>query len=310
MKQYTIGVDVGGTNIKLGLVNRSGIIIARAFLETKSFCKNKKKLIDAIVGAICDLIACEGIKSKDILGIGLGLPGLIDSKRGIVNFLPNISGWRNVPLKDIIQKKLHIQTLVDNDVNLITLGEWKYGAGKGQSNLLCMTLGTGVGGGLILNGGLYRGEGFVAGELGHMPLNEQGSRCSCGGWGCFECYVGNGHLLKKAAKIFKKKNIQLPDVTRLANQGNACAIRFWEETAMHIGNGLVGVVNLLNLRLVVIGGGVSNSYKFMGKTINSVIRQRAMRVQSKMVKVVRAKLGNDAGIKGAQVLVKEVNRGR
>ncbi len=310
MKHYTIGVDVGGTNIKLGLVDRSGVIVARAFLDTKSFYKRKTKLIDEIVGAIRDLIDEKKLVSKDILGIGLGLPGLIDSKRGIVNFLPNVPGWKNVPLKSIIQKKLYIPTFIDNDVNVITLGEWKFGAGKGYKNLMCMTLGTGVGGGLILNGSLYRGEGFVAGELGHMPLNEKGPDCNCGGSACFEYYVGNGCLLKKAAKIFKRKDIQLPEVFRLAKHGNVRAIRFWEETAVHIGNGLVGVVNLLNLRLIVIGGGVSNNFQFLGKTINAVIRRRAMRVQSKMVKIVRAKLGDDAGIIGAQVLVKEAIRER
>ncbi|MBN1870887.1 MAG: ROK family protein [Candidatus Omnitrophica bacterium] len=310
MKRYTIGVDVGGTNVRLGLVNRSGAIVARAFFETKSFCRNKKKLIGAIIAQTWDLIKRERLATKDILGIGLGLPGPIDSKRGVVNFLPNIPGWKNVPLKNIIQKKLHIPAFLDNDVNLITLGEWTYGAGIGCQNLLCMTLGTGVGGGLVLNGALYRGEGFAAGELGHMPLNEKGPDCNCGGFGCFECYVGNARLQKSAAKIFKNKSIQLQDVFLLAKQGNTRAIRFWEETAAHIGNALVGVVNLLNIRLVVIGGGVSNNYRFLGPKITDVIKRRAMKVQSKMVKVVRAKLGDDAGIIGAQVLVKEAIRER
>ena len=310
MKQYTIGVDVGGTNIKLGLVNGSGTIVARAFLDTKSFYRSKKKLIDAIVGAVCDLIDEAKVASKDISGIGLGLPGPIDSERGIVNFLPNIPGWKDVPLKNIIQKKLRIPTFVDNDVNLITLGEWKFGAGKGYKNLLCMTLGTGVGGGLIFNGALYRGEGFAAGELGHMPLNEKGPDCNCGGWGCFERYVGNSYLLKKAAKVFKNKDTQFSDIFHLAKKGDPRAIRFWNETATHIGNALVGVVNLLNLRLIVIGGGVSNNYRFLGKTINAVIKRRAMRVQAKMVKIVRAQLGSDAGIIGAHVLVKETHRER
>ncbi len=310
MKKYTIGVDVGGTNIKLGLVNRSGKIVTKSVLDTRDFSKSKKKLIDVVVKSIVGLIEEEGLASKDILGIGLGLPGPIDSKRGIVSFLPNIPGWKNVPLKDIVQKRLRIPTFVDNDVNLITLGEWKFGAGKGYKNLMCMTLGTGVGAGLVLNNGLYRGEGFAAGELGHMPLNEKGPACNCGGWGCFEHYVGNGTLLKKASKIFKRKSIQLPDVYYLAQQGNVRAIEFWNEAATHIGNALVGVVNLLNLRLIIIGGGVSNNYGFLGKTINAVIKARAMKVQAGMVKVVRAKLRDDAGILGAQVLVKELTRGR
>jgi len=223
MRHYTVGVDVGGTNIKFGLVNHLGTILTRTSLETKQFHRNKQKLINALIEEINDLICSKGLKHEDILGIGFGLPGLIDSKRGIINFLPNVPGWKNVPLKSIVQRKLRIPTFIENDVNLITLGEWKFGAGKGYKNMMCMTLGTGVGAGLVLNNALYRGEDFVAGELGHMPLNEKGPKCNCGGWGCFECYVGNDHLLQKARKIFKKKDIQLPDVFYLANQGNARA---------------------------------------------------------------------------------------
>jgi glucokinase len=292
------------------LVNRSGVILTGTSLETKQFHRNKQKLINALIGEINNLIRSKKLKPKDIAGIGFGLPGLIDSKRGIVNFLPNVPGWKNVPLKSIVQKQLRIPTFIENDVNLITLGEWKFGAGKGCQNMMCMTLGTGVGAGLVLNNALYRGEGFVAGELGHMPLNEKGPKCNCGGWGCFECYVGNGRLLQRARKVFKNKNIQLPDIFKLADQGNLRAVRFWKEAAAHIGNALVGVVNLLNPRLIIIGGGVSNNYKYLGTTINAIVKKRAMKVQAKMVKIVRAKLGDDAGIIGAQVLVKEAAGGR
>jgi len=310
MKHYTVGIDVGGTNIKLGLINRTGKIVARDFLDTKRYRQSKGKLIDTIIQAIDCLVKQKGLALKNISGIGFGLPGLIDSKKGIVQFLPNIPGWRNVPLKNIIQKKLRIPVVIDNDVNLVTLGEWKFGAGKGYKNLMCMTLGTGVGAGLVFNGALYRGEGFVAGELGHMPLNEKGPDCRCGGWGCFERYVGNDYLLQQAAKIFKNKNIQLQDIFYLADQGNARAVQFWHEMATHIGNALVGFVNLLNPKLIIIGGGVSNSYKFLGKTINAIVKRRAMKTQARMVNIVRAKLGDDAGIIGAQVLVKEAARER
>lgn len=308
MKRYTIGVDVGGTNIKIGLVNPSGTIVDRTFLDTKRFFRARGKLIDAVVREINGLLKSRKLIWRDILGAGFGLPGLIDSKRGVVHDLPNVPGWRNVSLKTIIQKKLRMPVFIDNDVNLITLGEWRRGAGKGCNNLMCITLGTGVGAGLVLNGALYRGEGFAAGELGHMPLNEHGPHCPCGGRGCFERYVGNGYLIEKAAKIFKNKNIQLPDVLYLAEQGNARAVQFWNEAATHIGNALVGVVNLLNPRLIIIGGGVSRNYKFLGPVIKTVIRQRAMKVQAGMVKAVRAQLGDDAGILGAQVMVKESAR--
>jgi glucokinase len=309
MSFFTIGIDIGGTNIKLGLVNRSGKILVRAFLETKKYHRKKTELIEALVLEIQRLIHFQKLSNRDITGIGIGLPGIIDPKRGRVGFLPNIPGWRNVPLREIIRSKLHVPIFIDNDVNLVTLAEWQFGAGQGVENLICLTLGTGVGGGLVFDNRLYRGEGFAAGELGHMPLNERGPCCPCGGWGCFERYVGNGYLLRKAAQWFRRKNISLPEVYRLAHQGNQNAIRFWHEAGEHIGNALVSLVNLLNPRLIIIGGGVSNNYKFMEKTVNAVIKKRAMKFQARMVKIKRAKLGDDAGIIGAQVLVKEATRG-
>ena len=174
MRLCTIGVDVGGTNIKLGLVAPSGKIIAKTNLITKSYVHHPRHLIDALVAAIRALLLENGKTLKDIAGIGIGLPGLIDVPKGNVIFMPNIPGWKNIPLRRIIQTQLKLPVFIDNDVNLVALGEWKLGAGKGYKNLVCITLGTGVGGGLILDGALYRGEGFVAGEIGHIPLNEQG----------------------------------------------------------------------------------------------------------------------------------------
>ena len=310
MRLCTIGVDVGGTNIKLGLVAPSGKIIVKTNLITKSYVHHPRLLINALVAAIRALIRDNGKTIRDIAGVGIGLPGQINSPQGIVIFLPNVPGWKNVPLRRIIQTQLKLPVFIDNDVNLVTLGEWKLGAGKGYKNLVCITLGTGVGGGLVLNGELYRGEGFVAGEIGHIPLNEQGPACNCGGMGGFERYVGNRILMDKAAGIFGKENIRPQDVFALANRGNALAVRFWREAATHIGNALAGVINLLNPRLVIIGGGIANNYKFMEKTIRAVIRRRAMKVQRNMVRIVRARLGDEAGILGAHILVKESILGR
>lgn len=307
MKKYSIGIDVGGTNIKFGLVDDRAKIVDRAHLSTENFIQSRKKLIEAIVERLESLIVKNNLNKNNILGIGFGLPGLINPPQGIINFLPNIPGWRNVPLKILVEKKLKIPVYLENDVNLITLAEWKYGAGVGYKNLICITLGTGVGGGLILDGQLYRGEGFVAGEIGHMPLNEKGPACNCGGIACFETYVGNRQILAKVRTLFKKEGLhRIQDIFLLANQGDRRAIRIWEEIAVHIGHGLIGVVNLLNPRLIVIGGGVSNNFKFLYKTIHEIILKRAMRVQAKMVRITRAKLGDDGGILGADVLVRNL----
>ncbi len=303
MKQYVVGVDVGGTNIKLGLVHPSGKVIARNHLATKPFASSKTKLIAALAQEIEAIITTAGMRKKDVAGVGIGLPGLVDHAKGIVRFLPNIPGWRNVPLTSILQKKIGLPVHIDNDVKLITLAEWKFGVGRGVSNFLCITLGTGVGSGLILDNKLYRGEANAAGELGHVPLNELGPRCNCGGIGCLESYVGNQRLFALAGRIMNKPGITIECMFALANKGDKKALQFWHEAATHIGNGLVGVVNLLNPRLIVIGGGVANNEKFLFKTIKSVIKQRAMHVQAGMVQLKRAKFGDDAGIIGAQVLV-------
>jgi len=303
MKSYVIGVDVGGTNIKLGLVHARGNVIARTSFPTKLFISNKTKLINALALEVQAIVAWAGVPKKNIAGVGIGLPGLIDHHKGLVRFLPNIPGWRNVRLKHILQQKLKLPVFIDNDVKLITLAEWKFGAGKGADHMVCLTLGTGVGSGLILGGRLYRGQANAAGELGHMPLNETGPACNCGGFGCLESYIGNSRLVARANALMGRRDMTLEKMFRLASDGNKKALAFWQEAATHLGNGLVAVVNLLNPRLIVIGGGVSNNHKFLFKTARAVIARRAMGTQSAAVRVVRAALGDDAGIIGAQVLV-------
>ena len=303
MKKYVVGVDVGGTNIKLGLVHPRGIVIARSHFPTKPFVSSKKKLISVLAHEIKKIIVSQGLKIKQVAGVGVGLPGLVNYDKGVVRFLPNIPGWKNVPLKSILEKKTGLPVFVDNDVKLITLAEWKFGAGRGVGHLICLTLGTGVGSGLILDNRLYRGAANAAGELGHMPLNEEGPACNCGGFGCFEKYVGNKSLFALAEKIMNKPEMTTQKMFILANEGNKKALQFWHQAATRIGNGLVGVVNLFNPELIVIGGGVSNNEKYLFPTIKAVIKKRAMSLQGAMVKIKRPQFGDDAGIIGAQVLV-------
>ena len=308
MNKYVVGVDVGGTNIKLGVVGPSGKVIVRNSFATKPFASSRIRLIDALANEIEASIITAGLNKRQIAGVGVGLPGLVDYEKGIVRFLPNIPGWRAVHLKSILQKKVRLPVFVDNDVKIITLAESKFGAGRGVKNLVCLTLGTGVGSGLILNGQLYRGEDNAAGELGHMPLNEHGPRCNCGGFGCFETYVGNRALLALACGVMGKSDVTLEQMFALAQKGNKKALLFWKKAAEHIGNGLVGIVNLLNPRLIIIGGGISHNEKFLFKTITDTIRRRAMGLQGSAFKIKRADFKDDAGIIGAYVLVTNAQR--
>jgi glucokinase len=161
-----------------------------------------------------------------------------------------------------------------------------------------------VGGGLILQGQLYRGEKNAAGEIGHLPINEKGRRCNCGGIGCLEAYVGNNRIKQEAKKIFKR-NITLEELSILAKQNNKRAVKLWRSVASRLGVAFAGMANVLNLDAIVIGGGVANAGEFLFTSVRKAIKERAMCVQAEHIKVLKARLGSDAGLIGAAVLVKE-----
>ena len=301
--KYIIGIDLGGTNLKIALFDRQFRFKSRELRATGNF-SCQESLIAGIAEAILKIIKGNKLKKSNILGVGLGLPGPIDVEKGLVHFFPNIPGWMNVPLKKILEKKVGLPVFIDNDANLMCLAEYKLGSAKHAKNAVCLTLGTGVGGGLIIEGKLYRGSSFAAGEIGHMPINEKGPACNCGGTACLESYIGNRKIAGIIKKTFKK-DISLEEVSRMAGKNNKKAVKIWEDVAEKLGLALVGVVNLLNPDRIVIGGGVANAGRVLFAKVEETIISRAMVVQAKKVKVLKAKLGNDAGMLGAALLVKE-----
>jgi glucokinase len=302
-KNFIIGIDLGGTNLKVALLDLRWRIKYKAIFKTQSFSP-KERLISAITHAVEQTIQKHHISNRNILGIGLGLPGPIDPQKGLVHFLPNIPGWNEVYLKTILEKRLKLPVFIDNDAKIMCLAEYKIGAARGFKNALCVTLGTGVGGGLILQGQLYRGEKNAAGEIGHLPINEKGRRCNCGGIGCLEAYVGNNRIKQEAKKIFKR-NITLEELSILAKQNNKRAVKLWRSVASRLGVAFAGMANVLNLDAIVIGGGVANAGEFLFTSVRKAIKERAMCVQAEHIKVLKARLGSDAGLIGAAVLVKE-----
>jgi len=300
-KKVKIGIDLGATRLKMAVVDEKGKCFYRREVDTL-FRSDRAALIDSIVSNVKDIIKTSGITKRDILGVGIGVPGPVDSKKGVVRYFPNIKGWEKVPLKSILEKRLRIRVVLDNDVNAMTLGEYRFGAGKGAENLVCLTLGTGVGGGIIINGEIYRGSTMCAGEIGHIPLNEKGPICNCRGIACLERYIGNRYILYRSKKIFGK-NITLKRLDDLARKGNKKAISIWEDVSRKLAVALTGVVNLLNPDIIVIGGGVSNAGELIFGPLRRELKARAMRNQARHVKIIRAKLGDNAGIIGASLLV-------
>jgi len=300
---YTIGIDVGATFIKIGLVDANGRIKERSIVPTPSHVPHLE-LILILSSAIKKIIKKTRLKPKDIRGVGIGAPGPVDSDSGIVHYLPNIKGWEDVALKSLLEKKLGMRVELDNDVNAMTLAEHKFGAGKGTKNIVCVTLGTGVGGGIVIEGKIYRGGSMAAGEIGHMPLNEIGPLCNCGGRACLERYIGNKYILDRA-RIALGRDITLEKVSKLAASGNKKALDIWEEVGRKLGIALTQVVNLLNPDKIIIGGGISEAGKFILDPARKTVLTRAMKGHSHHVKIVAAKLGRDAGIIGASLLLSE-----
>jgi glucokinase len=296
---YTIGIDLGATFVKMGLVDDKGKVYFRRKIKTP-ISANKTPIIDAIITNVKDIIETS---DKSVSGIGIGVPGPVDSKKGIVHYFPNIKGWKEVPLKSILKKQLGLRVELDNDVNAMTLGEFVFGAGKGCNNLVCLTLGTGVGGGIIIDRKLYRGATMCAGEIGHMPINETGPQCNCGGIACLERYIGNSYILESSKKAFGN-NITLETLTNLAKKGNKKAVAIWLDVAEKLGIALIGTVNLLNPDKIIIGGGVSKAGELILGPLRKQIKGRAMKDQAMHVKIALAKLGSDAGIIGSSLLVK------
>lgn len=315
MKKYRIGVDVGGTNVKIALVDFDGKIVYSNTVPTRAEMGFEAG-VNNIKQAIKDLMQETNESAQTIEAIGFGLPGQIDYKEGVVKNLPNIPGWVNVPLAKIIEDEFSIPTRLDNDVRCAALGELNFGAGKGCENLICITVGTGIGSGIVLNGKLVRGAKNAAGEIGHIKMTmEGGPLCGCGDYGCFEAYASGPAIVSMAkeyisgGKSAKYKEMAADGiispyiVAQAALQGDAVSIQIFKQMGKIIGLGLTSVINLLNPEKIIIGGGVADAGDILLEPIKQTIKERAMAIQGSCVQIVPAQLANTAGVIGASLLI-------
>jgi len=312
-EKYAVGVDLGGTNIKIGIVSDKGKLVKSISIKTEADC-GPKTVIANIIKGVETIISKNKLK---IQGIGVGCPGVVAIKKGIVENAPNLPGWKNVKLGPIIKKKFGYKVHLENDANAAAIGELMFGAGKKFDSFVMVTLGTGVGGGIVFNKKIFRGEFGAAGEIGHISIDVNGLKCNCGSTGCIEAYAGNSYLKEKIrselkdypdSKVWKLIDNDLskvsPRIIQAASEKKDAYAKFViERMGKQLGAALASLSNLLDISTFIIGGGVAGFGKPLLDSARKTISERVLLPLRPRVLVIPAKLQNEAGIKGASSLV-------
>jgi len=315
---WTVGVDFGGTNIKVGVVTSTGRVTRSLVLSTRDHA-TPSRFVEGLDEAIRRLARSEGVRRSRLRGVGVGAPGLMDGERGVITRLVNVpGGWPGLPLARLLERRLGCPCAVDNDVNVVALGEWRYGAGRGTRHSVYLTLGTGVGGGLVIDGKLLRGAAGSAGEIGHTVIDPGGPPCACGSRGCLEARIGTAAILRRARQAMRDGSRTLRRLaaqqggrlspallSRAAGAGDPAARRIWRDVGVALGIALSNVMNLLNPERIVIGGGVANAWRWFSPSMRATVRRRAFAAPRRVCRIVRASLGDRAGIVGGAILVWE-----
>ena len=313
MNKVVVGVDIGGTNLRAASIDRTGKILSR-----KSRSSDAKKGIEYVMKNLISLLT-EIIAYERVSSIGIGIPGIIDIDKGILTQAPNISEVKNYPFKEKLIHQLgsDIDVTIENDAHCAALGEWWLGAGKEVNSLIILTLGTGLGGGIILNGRLWRGANGMAGEIGHMTIDPDGPRCNCGNFGCLESFASAEAIRRMVREALRNKNLdtilrnQIENVTihdipetvsRAARIGDKFALEIWASIGKVLGIAIANLTNLLNVEVIIIGGGLSNSWELFIPFTMIEAKKRGLRAPMANVEIKKCDLGDDAGLLGAGYL--------
>lgn len=309
-----IGIDIGGTNIAIGLVDEEGKIVYKKSIETEVH-KGEEVIVENMISAINEIVTENSLKLDEIDLIGIGVPGTVDYDNGIVKECVNLN-WKEVNIGEIFKKKINKTVLLENDANAAAGGEYLYGSMKNAKNSILLTLGTGVGAGLILNGKLFRGSNGAALEAGHIILGENFYDCSCGNNGCFETFASATAIIKYAKKlvqegketiIMEKAHNDIEKITAKivfdsARENDLVANMVLDRFVTYMAKGINSIVNLLDVDSIAIGGGVSAAEDVFMDKLKEEIRKTKLFKNIPVCKIERAKLGNDAGIIGAAML--------
>jgi glucokinase len=309
----SIGIDIGGTKVAAGVVDEQGAILERLQQPTPSH--SPRAVEDAIVGVVAKLSARHRVQA-----VGIGAAGWVDSSQAVVNFSPHLA-WRSEPLKEKLSERISLPLIVDNDANAAAWAEYRFGAGRGSSVMVCITLGTGIGGGLVINGQLFRGTYGMAGEWGHMISVPGGHRCECGNRGCWEQYASGNALVREARELARSNSplayrlmeligggiddITGPSVTAAAVQGEQTAIELLADVGSWLGQGIANLAAALDPDLFVIGGGVSAAGDLLlNPARTSFARMLTGRGYRAEARLELAHFRNDAGLIGAADLAR------
>lgn len=319
MKSYSegliLGIDLGGSKIMSAVATSEGRIVARHRRPTPAQ-DGPQAVIREIFEAARGTLKDAGITAAQLGGIGIGAPGTSNPDTGVIYTSPNLPGWRDVPLKDIVEREFGVRTVLGNDANAAALGEFCFGGGRGVRNLIYVTISTGIGGGIILDGKLYTGASGAAGEVGHMTIDINGPRCNCGSNGCWEALASGTALAREARRLVEQgeqtsilacaggdaHRISAETVYAAARDGDQVARGLIARTGYYLGVGFANLVNIFNPELILVGGGLSNIGDMLLEPAMKTVRERAFKAAVEAVRFAPAQLGADAGVLGAVAL--------
>ena len=319
VKTVFLGIDLGGTNTKVALVDEEGMVLERSIIPTRAVRKAEEVVQDIASEAakLCKRFEERGFK---VQAAGIGIPGLIDWEEGVCLLLPNFPNkWKDVPVRRWLEEELSLPVAVINDVRAITLAEKRFGAGKEVQSLVMVAIGTGIGGGVVLNGDLYIGKDGAAGEFGHLTVEPNGLRCGCGSWGCLEAYSSGPAMVAQALRALVHQSDTLirdmveNDFSRVspkiiaeaAQKGDTIAVEIIERAGYYIGQALSCICVVVNPEMIVIGGGVAQAGELLFKSIEQGLRERLCIIPVDTIQLVPAQLGMDAGAIGTATWAKE-----
>ena len=313
-----LAVDIGGTKIIAAVFSTDGQLLAKDVYPTLAGA-GVSAVIERIFTAIDRLLSQNITEISQLDCIGIAVAGAIDSNRGLVTASPNLPGWLDVPLRYIVQDRYQVDAFLVNDASAAALGEHRFGVGRGVSNLILLTLGTGIGGGIVINGEMYCGVCGSAGEIGHMVIDVNGPECACGNRGCLEALASGTAVARDAIRRIGQgeksslvemaegeiESITAETVGTAARNGDSLALDVLSQAANYLGVGMVNLVNIFNPEMIVLGGGMANLGELFIDSAKQVVAERAFPISAQAVRIVTAQLGNEAGVYGAAAFALE-----